>query len=250
MARIEINLLPRELRKKRSVTALDRRFAYVAALAVGLVVLFVGASIYQGIKLKALDAKIADAQRRTDQLKSNIQLVDALTQLKDKILQRISTIETLDRSRAVWVRVLEDLSKRVPDYLWLSLLREEESGKGGSAKADSGKADSTASFSSEPTVRRVTIEGYSYSLNSLAAFLIHLTQSQYFKNMELEYVKRAETKQYKTFSFQLIGDLYYLPDVEGSSADTAAQKLALGSDQGDADAPNLDSPINLASGRK
>jgi len=226
MTKIEINLLPKELIKKSRGITFDKYLTYVAAFALILVVLFVGLSVFQGIKLKALDAKIAEAQRRTDELKSNIALVDALTELKDKILQRMSAIEALDRNRAVWVRVMEDLSKRVPDYLWLSLLKEEESGKGSASKTDSSHTITPSAPAEMPT-RKVTIEGYSYSLNSLAAFLIQLMQSQYFKNMELQYVKRAETKQYKTFSFQLVGDIYYLPEVESPVADTAVHELAL-----------------------
>jgi hypothetical protein len=78
----------------------------------------------------------------------------------------------------------------------------------------------------ESPVRKVTIEGYSYSLNSLAAFLIQLMQSQYFKNMDLQYVKKADVKEIKTYNFQLVGDLYYLPEVESTGADTAVHELA------------------------
>lgn len=254
MSKIEVNLLPRELRRKSRGVTFDKRITYIASLAVILVVLFVAVSVFQGIKLKSLDAKITEAQRRTNELKTNIELVDALTDLKDKILQRMSAIEALDRSRAVWVRVLEDLSKRVPDYLWLSLLREESGDKGSTGKPDSGKV--TASAPPESPVRRVTIEGYSYSLNSLASFLIQLMQSQYFKNMELQYVKRAEIKEYKTFSFQLVGDLYYLPEVENSVADTTVHELALKNEKENFAPQDLNvssngtnSKINLAAGR-
>jgi len=222
MAKIEINLLPRELRKKNQVITIDKSITYLAAVVVALVLLFVTISVLQNIRLKSLDGKIEEAQKRTDQLRANIELVDALTQVKDKILQRMSAIETLDRSRSVWVRVMEDLSKRVPEYLWLSLLKEEDSGI--VSKTDSVK--STQAAPPESPVRKVTIEGYSYSLNSLAAFLIQLMQSQYFKNMDLQYVKKADVKEIKTYNFQLVGDLYYLPEVESTGADTAVHELA------------------------
>jgi Tfp pilus assembly protein PilN len=241
MARIEINLLPRELRGKKRGIAFDKNITLIAVFAGILVVLIAGVSVLQGIKLKALDKEIADAQRRTNELNKNIELVDALTDLKNKVLKRMSAIEALDRNRAVWVRMLEDLGRRVPDYLWLSLLMEEESQS--EATSDT-STDSTVSFARlESPVKRVTIEGYSYSLNSLASFLIQLMGSQYFKNMELQYVKRAEIKEYKTFSFQLVGDLYYLPEFESPDADTAVYKLALrNEDKGFG--------MNLAAGRK
>ena len=220
MAKIEINLLPRELRKKTKIVNIDKSITFIAGLVGILIILFVAISIFQNIKLKAMDVKIAEAQKKTDELKPNIELVDALTQVKDKIMQRMSAIEALDRNRAVWVRVLEDLSKRVPEYLWLSLLKEEESAL---PKADSLKPKTSTPLESQ--VRRVTLEGYSYSLNSLASFMIQLMQSQYFANMDLQYVKRAEVKEVKAFSFQLVGDLNYLPEVESTGADTAVHEL-------------------------
>jgi Tfp pilus assembly protein PilN len=225
MARIEINLLPRELRRKRKGIAFDKKLTLVAAFAGALVVLIVGVSVLQGIKLKALDKRIAEAQRRTNELQKNIELVDALTDLKNRVLKRMSAIETLDKNRAVWVGVLEDLSQRVPDYLWLSLFREEELQS--QATSDTSADSISSSAQLEPPTRRVTIEGQSYSLNSLASFLIELMRSQYFDNMELQYVKRSQVKEQKTFTFQLVGDLFYLPAFEKQETDTSANKLAL-----------------------
>ncbi len=242
MAKIEINLLPRELRKRRPGISFDKSLTLIAGLAVVLVVAFVGVNVFQSMKLKALNNKIAQAQRRADELRKNIELVDALTDVKDKVLQRMSAIEALDRNRAVWVRVLEDLTRRVPDYLWLSLLEEEEPQS--TAVPGSG-VDSTIVLSQPPSPakKRVTMEGYSYSLNSLASFLIELIGSPYFKNMELQYVKRAEVEERKTFTFQLVGDLYYVPDFEGLDADTAVHELASFDE-------TKNTEMNLAAGRE
>jgi Tfp pilus assembly protein PilN len=221
MTRIEINLLPTELKRKRGGLAFDKNLALIAGVFGVVVVLVVAASVVQSMKLRSLDRQIAEAQRKVDEYKRNIELVDALIDVKDKLLQRMSAIESLDRNRTVWVRIMEDLSRRVPDYLWLSLLSEEPR----VATADT-SADSTTSASPRSIVNKVTVEGYSYSLNSLASFLIQLMGSRYFKNMDLEYVKRAEIKKHKTFSFQLTGDLYYAPELESPQTDTAATDLA------------------------
>ncbi len=252
MAKIEINLLPRELRRKRRGFSFDKSLTLIATLAVLLVVSFVGINVFQSIKLKALDTKIAEAQRKADELRKNIELVDALTELKGKVLQRMSAIEALDRNRTVWVRIMEDLCKRVPDYLWLSLLEEEESQN---QPAPATGTDTTASISQisqlqSPVTKRVTLEGYSYSLNSLASFLIQLMGSEYFKNMELQFVKRAQLNtisetsvEDKAFSFQLVGDLCYLPEIERPDADTAVHELVSNEEGKDAE-------MNLAAGRE
>jgi Tfp pilus assembly protein PilN len=224
MTRIEINLLPAELKRKSRGFTFDKNLVFIAGVFGILIVLVVGASVLQGMKLKSLDHKIAEAQRKVDEYRRNIELVDALIEVKDKILQRMSAIEALDKNRTVWVRIMEDLNRRVPDYLWLSLLMEEPNPV---AAVQDSSTDSTAAWApEEPPIKRVTVEGYSYSLNSLASLLIQMMGSQYFKNMELEYVKRAQIKQHKTFTFQLVGDLYYAPELESPQTDTAAYDLA------------------------
>lgn len=221
---IEINLLPKELRRKGRGFAFDKNLIYLGTVAGILVVLFVVVSIFQSFKLKALDKKIAEAKKRTEELRKNIELVDALTDLKDKLLQRMSAIETLDKNRATWVYVLEDLSRRVPEYLWLSVLKEEEP----VSEAQAGvEVDTTVEMTWLPSpTKKVNIEGHTYSINSLALFLIHLMRSDYFKNMELQFIKKSETEKQKTFTFGLSGELIYTPEpeVEGSEDMEIAQK--------------------------
>jgi len=221
---IEINLLPKELKRKGRGITFDKSLIYGGTVVGILVILFVVVSIFQSLKLRALDDKIAEAKRRTEELSKTIELVDALTDLKDKLLQRMSAIETLDKNRSTWVRILEDLSGRVPEYLWLSMLKEEEAA---SDEPQAGAAD-TSVQAAEPASpkRKVNIEGYTYSINSLASFLIQLMRSDYFKNMELEFIKRSEMEKLKTFSFGLSGELVYTPQpkIESPNDMEIAQK--------------------------
>jgi len=221
---IEINLLPKELKRKGRGITFDKSLIYGGTVVGILVILFVVVSIFQSLKLRALDDKIAEAKRRTEELSKTIELVDALTDLKDKLLQRMSAIETLDKNRSTWVRILEDLSGRVPEYLWLSVLKEEEAV---SDEPQAGATD-TSVQAAEPASpkRKVNIEGYTYSINSLASFLIQLMRSDYFKNMELEFIKRSEMEKLKTFSFGLSGELVYTPQpkIESPNDMEIAQK--------------------------
>ena len=212
---IEINLLPKELRRKGRRITFDKNLVYVGTVTGILVILFVVVSIFQSFKLKALDKKIAVAKKKTEELRKNIELVDALIDLKEKLLQRMSAIETLDENRLAWVHVLEDLSQRVPEYLWLSVLREEEAVFESQPEAEADTSVETA-LPLTPT-RKVNIEGHTYSINSLALFLIQLMRSDYFENMELQFIKKAEVEKQKTFSFGLSGELVYAPELEFKS---------------------------------
>jgi Tfp pilus assembly protein PilN len=112
----------------------------------------------------------------------------------------------------------------VPEHLWLSLLKEEESA---SISPKGTEADTTKEKTLlPPAANKVTIEGYTYSINSLALFLIELMKSDYFKNIELQFIKKSEAEKQKTFSFGLAGDLVYAlePRVESSDSMEVAQK--------------------------
>jgi len=218
---IEINLLPRELRKKAKAFSFSfsgkKNVVYLMGGVVALIVFVIGSTFYQTIKLKNLDSRMREAQARTEKLKKDIQLVDALTELKDKLLQRMNAIESLDRNRSAWIDILQDLSQRIPEYLWLSTFKEIPLATATPPTATPNPAGTPAAAVAPPPVnpsptpsgRKVTIAGYTYSINSLANFMIQLMKSDYYKNIELNFVKSAEVEKQKLFSFELGCDLYY-----------------------------------------
>jgi len=217
---IEINLLPKELRKRRGIFTLKKNTAYIFGAGGVLIILLIFISILQGIRLQGLNRKIAEAQKRKEELKESIRLVDALTELKYKILMRLSAIESLDKDRSTWIDIMEDLSSRVPDYLWLSSFKETppvaptvpkvqttEEGGVDTVKVTQPQAPPVLS-------RKVIIEGYTFSLNSLATLILNLMRSNYFNNIELNYVKLAELEKQKAYSFQLTSDLFYASQID------------------------------------
>lgn len=230
---IEINLLPKDLRKGKGVFTFKKNTAYLLGAGGVILVLLIFISILQGVKLRTLNHKIADGQKRKEELKESIRLVDALGELKTKILQRLSAIEALDRDRSTWVDIMEDLDSRVPDYLWLSSFKEVPPPAAPPAapvtQNPEGEMADTLRKAQAPTQpppvlgRKVTIEGYTFSLNSLATFMINLMRSSYFKNIELSYVKLAELEKQKAYSFQLTSELYYSSQVPAKTELTAAQ---------------------------
>jgi len=227
---IEINLLPKELRKRRGVFALKKNAAYLLGAGGVLILLLIFITIMQGIRTQGLNRKIAEAQKRKEELKESIRLVDALSELKNKILQRLSAIESLDKDRSTWVDIMEDLSSRVPDYLWLSAFKESPSVVPSQTMQERAVDTlKTAQRQASPVLgRKVTIEGYSFSLNSLATFMINLMRSDYFKNVELNYIKLAELEKQKAYSFQLTSDLFYASQVT-SQIELASSQIGLAS---------------------
>ena len=223
---IQINLLPKEYRKKSQFLSFKKGTAYALATAGALVVLMLFATTYQTWKIKSVNTKIVEAKERTEKLRKDIQLVDALTEVREKLLLRMTAIENLDKYRTVWIKIMEDLSSRIPAYLWLSGFKEElQVAASANTANNSISMPMTNPVNPPPTAtpavdttkpkelnygpRRATLDGYCYSINSLAAFLINLNRSNYVKNVEMKFIRSTEQDKHKVFAFQLACDLIY-----------------------------------------
>ncbi|MCH9032330.1 MAG: hypothetical protein IIB00_08745, partial [candidate division Zixibacteria bacterium] len=123
---VQINLLPKSYRKS------DGHFQFGKTEIIGLAT--VGAMIMamfavtwtMNSKMETLQRDIDDARRRTAQLQQDIRLVDGLTDMKRKIAERMQAVEKLDRHRSSWVHIMQDLTRRVPDFVWLATFKEIE----------------------------------------------------------------------------------------------------------------------------
>jgi len=213
---IEINLLPKEHRKRARTFHLEKKSIYVAAGVASVVLLFAVVTFYQHYQLSSLDEKMALANTQRMRLQEDIRLIDGLTELKEKILTRMESIERLDRHRAVWVDVLQDLNQRVPDFLWLTRvaeIRENARAKAAKAKQVPGQqaADTIAHVAEFVFAKPVPteMEGYAFTLSSIASFLVGLTKSDYFENINLSFAKQEDVTGINAYKFKVGCDLVF-----------------------------------------
>ena len=160
---IEVNLLPH--REARRVADLRET---AALLVLGLLV--VGGGIFYVDR--NLDQSVAAAQTSVRQLKSNIEQyrpqelqVAAFKAQKQSLQTKLDVIQELEIARGGPLRLMDELSLRVPERLWLTSLTT----KG----------------------KRVTLAGESLDTGVVADFLRGLNESQYFKNVDLESTSRG-----------------------------------------------------------
>ena len=193
--------------------------------AAGVVVMLLAVTFYQSHQLTILDDNIAKAKQRAAMLKKDIQLVDGLIDVKTKITQRMEAVEKLDSHRSSWVKVLEDIARNVPEFVWIQKFEELGPKSAPVAKADKNKnskkkkkkeidAYSVAASINAP-VKEVKIEGYSFTLNALASFMINMMRSDYFENVELvssEEKKLDSDDSHKAYNFVITCDLHFLSD--------------------------------------
>jgi len=239
---IQINLLPKEYLKNKRAFAIGKSGVYVAAGAVAVVALLVGVTFWQMRQVRQLDENIERANQRAAMLRQDIQMVDALLDVKTKITRRMEAVERLDRHRSVWVRLLENVAENVPEFVWLGSFRQVDDAGQGKNPPTTGQPGSgvptaatptgtpgaaTASVSDTSSIHKVEIDGYAFTLNAVAALMIKLMQSDYFDNVEL--VSSAETKfadDEKAYAFTLSANAHYLSDEELRNLAAQAEKDA------------------------
>lgn len=204
MEMIQINLLPKEFRKKSSTFSIGKAGLYAGGVFAGIIIMISIITFYQIHQLSELDKKIEIAKFRTKQLEKDIMVVDALIDVKEKLMKRVEAVDQLDQHRTAWVRILEDFSRQLPEFMWLSKLTEEEAVVSTDTLAPALPANT----------KGVQIEGFSFTLSSLANFMINMMRSDYFSDVEMASVEEVEFDKHKAYNYTINATLHYLSDSE------------------------------------
>ena len=220
MTMIEINLLPQDYRKKTLSLDMGKSTLMMMAGFVGVIIMLVGVSFYQSRQITELDENIERARQRAAMLQKDIRIVDALSDVKMKINSRMKAVSKLDSHRSSWVRILEDFARNVPEFVWLFKFEETTLNPTSNVKKSRKKKEEPQEIihpgsSKTPDVRAVRIEGYAFTLNGLASFMINIMRSDYFDNVELVLSEEKyldPEKNHKAYNFVLTSDLHYLSE--------------------------------------
>lgn len=215
MAMIEINLLPKQYKKRSGGFAIGKHGIYAVAAGIGILLMIGAVTLYQMHQISELKGQMEIARARTSQLQKDIQLVDALNDIKTKITDRMTAVERLDRHRSAWVKLLENLSGNIPDFIWLSKFEEvapttTTTPQTAKNKNTTDTATVAVAETGLPPTRDVRIEGFSFTLNALASFMIKLMRSDYFDNVDLRNTEQVELGKQKVYSFELGCTVHFL----------------------------------------
>jgi len=159
---IRINLLAaeRDKPKKKAVAfgTVGQKLTIGCSLILALAVLFIGWRYWSLARdSSAIDTEIAAAQQETTRLHSVIQQVQQFEQQKARLQQRVVLIEQLRKGQTGPVHMLDQISRALPQMLWLTQLKQA------------------------PTATDVVIEGKCTTLTGLSEFVSNLEASGYFK---------------------------------------------------------------------
>jgi Tfp pilus assembly protein PilN len=184
--RIEINLLPAEYRVHRKTIHLQREVVY-PALGVGIL-WFV--CILWSFQLDSTIGQIKSKISRTENMiKLNKPIKDEIVRLKESktIVQgKIVALEQISVDRAKWVRLMEVICQRLPDFTWVESCEERDSS--------------------------IILEGKTYSFPEVANFMSRLSESPYIRSVDLSGIE--ERGEANTFSFSLTCRLNSKPELK------------------------------------
>ena len=155
---IKINLLSvdRERAKRKAKFQIGQKVTVGCTLILVAAALVVGWWFWSLQRASAdLDQQIADAERETQRLQSVIQQVAQFEARRVQLQQRVTLIEELRKGQTGPVHLLDQISKALPEAMWLTDLKQ--------------------------AANEITVEGRCTSLNSLSDFVSALEASGLFE---------------------------------------------------------------------
>jgi type IV pilus assembly protein PilN len=166
MIRINLLAVERERAKRRpsggglGLQATQQKITLACSLILVLTALGIG-WWYWSLKLQAdrIEDDIVTSQKETARLRTLIQQVQANDARRAQLQQRVGLIEELRKGREGPVHMLDEISRSLPDMLWLTEIKEQG-------------AD-------------LTITGRCTSLTALSDFVDNLKLGGYFKPVEI-----------------------------------------------------------------
>ncbi len=184
--RIEINLLPAEYRVHRKAIQLQREVVY-PALGVGILWFFL---MLWSFKLDTSIGQVKSTIDRTESMiRTNKPIQDEIVRLKESknIVQgKILALEQITVDRAKWVRLMEVLCQRLPDFTWVESCEERD--------------------------ESLIIDGKTYSFPEVANFMSRLSESPYVKAVDLSGIE--ERGEPNTFAFSISCKLNPKPEIK------------------------------------
>lgn len=172
---IKINLLPvREARRKANLRqqGILLGIALIAAVVVcGTLHTAIAASI------SSERGRVVAAQTELNKLEETLKQVERFRKEKEDIERKLRVIKRLEDSRSGPVRIMDEISSRIPDRMWLKNM----------------------------TLRNGLLElsGYSIDNEVIAAFMTSLEESKFLTDVELQSSQLTETKGLKLNEFKI-----------------------------------------------
>ncbi len=138
----------------------------------------------------ALEAEVETETQDSVRLARTISLMETLDARRDTIESKIAVIRSVDGRRYVWPHLLDEVSRAVPPYTWLTKLAASDDADApapaAAAPADTAADDSAAPAAPpEPEGPAFSVEGAAGSTQALTRFMKNLELSPMIRDVAL-----------------------------------------------------------------
>lgn len=229
---IEINLLPGSRKKKKSAATTSVDFAallaglnartrdkfLLGAIAAVIAAGAAGAYLYWSqTQLDAtLHARLEKAQKDSTHYATLLGDRRHSEALRDTLLRQVNLIKSLDGDRYVWPHVMEEVSRVLPQYTWLTAVTFGGTQQGtanvvalpkSATPEDTTKKKSApkridTNIPKEPITLRIS--GQTVDIEAIPRFMRDLEASPFLENVQLERSELATVQQKEVHQFQLL----------------------------------------------
>ena len=170
-----INLLPwrEELRNQR-----NQEFGIVAGMAAGAgVLIIIGISLFYGQLIDNQESRNKFMQGEIAKLDKKIKEIKDIKAKKERLLQRITTIQQLQTNRTEIVHLFDETVKGVPDGVYLTSLKQSGS--------------------------KLTIKGVAESNTRVSEFVRNIEASEWMTKPRIDIISRNKKSAIRTNNFTL-----------------------------------------------
>lgn len=176
---IRINLLPPEDRvKKREFRLPEMSTVYMVASITVFVATILVVGFMQKHKSISLEHKIDVAQEEQKRLAPQLAKIKQITKEREEVNRRLNLITSLDKYRYFRVKLLNDVSFKLPKNCWLTDI-------------------------SELSPNMFSVDGIAFSNYTIADIMSNLEVSSVFSSVDLRFAKQGEIKERKVMQFGL-----------------------------------------------
>jgi len=166
-------------------------YLFLALFGGGAALLCAALWWYESAKIRDLDAQIVVAEKRQKELQAIKVQVDALEAKRATFQKKVDLIERLKAEQTGPVHMLDEISKSLPDFVWL-----------------------TAMDQTGPTVK---FTGEATGLTSIADFIAALERSGWFPNVDL-----SSSQEANNIVTYVLTSTFLNPEVAAKQAAAAA----------------------------
>jgi type IV pilus assembly protein PilN len=133
----------------------------------------------QARQIASLEQEVAALEREAQAFKPQLERIRQITQKRQEVANRLDIIAKLDQERYFRVKLLDEVSRCVPENMWLTKF-DEQSG------------------------RSFALEGVTFSNILVARFMNELDAAPHWQNVELGVAQQGKIDTYDVVQFSVV----------------------------------------------